>query len=90
MNQPSDKTRDLWIGIGISIGIYLLGLLILFVYGSMFFPYLLIAVIAHLVLPIVSFAKGKTRFGQGVLIGVGLNVLLFSACFGLIFMNLGG
>lgn len=82
--------KDLWLGIGITLGIYVLGLLVLFVFSEAFFAYLCIAVMALLILPIVSFTKGKKRLGQGALIGLGLNILLFTACFGIIISGLGG
>lgn len=90
-NQGNNgKLKDLWLGIGIAMGIYLLGLLILLVFSQAFLAYLCIAVVALLLLPIVSFAKGRKRMGQGALIGLGLNVLLFTACFGIIISGLGG
>lgn len=90
-NQGNNgNLKDLWLGIGISIGIYLFGLLILLVLSEAFFVYLCIAAVGLLLLPIVSFTKGKKRLGQGALIGLGLNVLLFTACFGIIISGLGG
>ncbi|PFO05835.1 hypothetical protein COJ85_09150 [Bacillus sp. AFS076308] len=89
-NKPKGALKELWVGIGITVGIYLLGLLILLVFSGLFFPYLLLAAIALIVIPIVCFAKGKTRMGQGALIGLALNILLFSACFGIMITNLGG
>ncbi|MFK9095000.1 hypothetical protein [Bacillus salipaludis] len=89
-NKGDGSLKDLWIGIGISLGIYLLGVLILFVFSSIFFAYLCIAVIGLIVIPVVSFTKGKKRVGQGALIGIGLNILLFTACFGIIISGLGG
>ncbi|WP_066068820.1 hypothetical protein [Neobacillus soli] len=95
MNQnPGKKTdgslKDLWIGIGITLGIYLLGLLIIFVYPSIFFAYMCVAIIGLVVFPVISFSKGKSRLGQGALIGLGLNILLFTACFGILISGLGG
>ncbi|MEH7107024.1 hypothetical protein [Bacillus sp. JJ1764] len=85
-----ESLKDLWLGIGISLGIYLLGVLTLFIGGAFFFPYLCIAAMALIIIPIVSFVKGRTRLGQGALIGLGLNILLFTACFGIIISGFGG
>lgn len=93
MDQDQGKNgnlKDLWLGIGIAMGIYVLGLLILLVLSEAFFVYLCIAAVALLLLPIISFSNGKKRLGQGALIGLGLNVLLFTACFGIIITSLGG
>lgn len=93
MDQDQRKNgnlKDLWLGIGITMGIYVLGLLILLVLSEAFFVYLCIAAVALLLLPIISFSNGKKRLGQGALIGLGLNVLLFTACFGIIITSLGG
>ncbi|WP_251549198.1 hypothetical protein [Neobacillus muris] len=89
MNQ-NGSLKDLWIGIGITIGIYLAGLVILLAAAYLFFIYLIVAVLALLIIPAVSFAKGKKRLAQGALIGLGLNILLFTACFGIIISGLGG
>jgi len=88
-NKSKGTLKDLWIGIGITVGIYLLGILILLVFSGLLFPYLLLAGIALIVIPIVCFTKGKTRMGQGALIGLALNILLFSACFGIMINGLG-
>lgn len=88
-NKDDGSLKDLWLGIGITIGIYLLGLLILFMFSPLFFAYLCLAVIGLIIIPIVSFTKGKKRLGQGALIGLGLNILLFTACFGILLSNLG-
>ncbi|MBS4211797.1 MULTISPECIES: hypothetical protein [Neobacillus] len=82
--------KDLWLGIGITIGIYLMGLLILFVFSPMFFAYLCIAAVALILIPIICFSKGRKRMGQGALIGLGINILLFTACFGILISGLGG
>lgn len=76
--------KDLWLGIGISIGIYLVGLLMLFVNSFFLVPYLPIAALALIVIPLIAFLRGRKRLSQGALIGLGLNILLFSACFGII------
>ncbi|MFF2449704.1 hypothetical protein ACFVSW_21915 [Neobacillus sp. NPDC058068] len=90
-NKGKDGSlKDLWLGIGISLGIYLLGILILFMFASIFFAYLCIAIIGLILIPIISFAKKRNRLGQGALIGLGLNILLFTACFGILITNLGG
>ncbi|MDR6997854.1 hypothetical protein [Neobacillus niacini] len=81
---------DLWKGIGISVGIYLLGLLIMFIIPMVTLFYIVAAPIALIVLTVISFSKGKKQLGQGLLIGIGLNILLFAACFGIIISNLGG
>ncbi|MEH7118249.1 hypothetical protein V7128_12610 [Neobacillus vireti] len=88
-NKPKGTLKDLWVGIGIPVGIYLLGVLILLVFSDLFVPYLLLAGITLIVIPIVCFTKGKTRMGQGALIGLALNILLFSACFGIMINGLG-
>jgi putative flippase GtrA len=88
--QKDGSLKDLWLGIGLSLGIYLLGLFILLVVSPIFMAYVCIAVVAIIVIPIVSFVKGRKRLGQGALIGLGLNILLFTACFGIILYNLGG
>lgn len=89
-NQNDGSLKDLWVGIGISLGIYLIGIILLLLNASIIIVYMMIAVIALIVLPIYCFAKGKKRMGQGALIGIGLNILLFSACFGIIISGLGG
>ncbi|MGG3466719.1 hypothetical protein ABES02_04095 [Neobacillus pocheonensis] len=89
-NKKDGSLKDLWIGIGISLGIYLMGVILLLLNSSIIIVYMLIAAIALIVLPIYCFAKGKKRMGQGALIGIGLNILLFSACFGIIISGLGG
>ncbi|TDK64779.1 hypothetical protein E2K98_00605 [Bacillus salipaludis] len=81
--------KDLWRGIGISVGIYLLGLLIMFAVPMITIFYIFAAPIALIILTVVSFSKGKKQLGQGLLIGIGLNILLFAACFGIIIFNLG-
>ena len=89
-NQNDGSLKQLWLGIGIALGIYVIGLLLLIASSSLILPYMLIAGIALIVIPIVSFSKGKKRLGQGALIGLGLNILLFSACAGILITNLGG
>lgn len=89
-NSKDGSLKDLWIGICITIGIYLLGLLILLIFSPMFFAYLCIAAIALIVIPIICFTKGRKRMGQGALIGLGVNILLFTACFGILISGLGG
>lgn len=88
--KPDGSLKDFWLGIGITLGIYFLGLIIMFVFSAILLPYLCIAVIALIVIPIIGFSKGRKRLGQGALIGLGLNILLFSACFGIIITGLGG
>ncbi|MEH7335540.1 hypothetical protein V7161_23235 [Neobacillus drentensis] len=87
-NQKGGSLKDLWIGIGITLGIYLIGLLVLLIGSPFFLGYVGLAAIALLVIPIVCFTKGKKRMGQGALIGIGLNILLFSACFGILISNI--
>lgn len=89
-NSKDGSLKDLWIGIGITIGIYLLGLLILFVFSDLFFAYLCVAVVALIMIPVLSFGSGRKRLGQGALIGLGINILLFTACFGIVISDLGG
>lgn len=48
-----------------------------------------LAGVAHIVIIVVSFTKGKKRLGQGLLIGLGLVLLLVAACFGLVFSSFG-
>lgn len=88
-NQKDGSLKDLWIGMGITLGIYLFGFVILLLFPPLFFGYLILAAIALIVIPIVFFTKGKKRLGQGALIGLGLNILLFTACFGMIMYSLG-
>lgn len=87
MNEnQKDSLKDVWIGIGISIGIYFASLVLLAVYLG---PYAIIAGVAvHIILTIINFKKGNKRLVQGLLIGLGLIILLTAACFGLIFSNL--
>lgn len=89
-NKKEGSLKDLWLGIGISLGIYLLGLLILVMFTSIFFAYLCIAIIGLVLFPIICFTTKRNMLGQGGLIGLGLNILLFTACFGIIITNLGG
>jgi hypothetical protein len=89
-NKKDGSLKDFWNGIGISLGIYLLGLFILLMFASIFFAYLCIAIIGLVLIPIISFATKRNRLGQGALIGLGLNILLFTACFGIIITNFGG
>jgi hypothetical protein len=78
------------LGIGIALGIYLIGLILLIASSALILPYMLLAGFALIVIPIVAFSMGKKRLGQGALIGIGLNILLFSACAGILISNLGG
>ncbi|ETI68800.1 hypothetical protein [Neobacillus vireti] len=89
-NKKDGSLKDFWLGLGISLGIYLLGILILFMNASIFFGYLCIAIIGLILFPIISFATKRNRLGQGALIGLGLNVLLFTACFGILITNFFG
>ncbi|MBM7655183.1 hypothetical protein [Neobacillus cucumis] len=89
-NQNDGSLKQLWLGIGIALGIYLLGIILLVASSSLILPYMLLAGIALIVIPIVAFSIGKKRLGQGALIGLGLNILLFSACAGILISNLGG
>ncbi|WP_217269730.1 hypothetical protein [Neobacillus endophyticus] len=89
-NGNAKPLKDLWIGMGITLSIYLLGLILLFVNAIMVLPYIVVAIVALIIIPIVCFAKGKKRMGQGALIGLGLNILLFTACSGIILSNNGG
>ncbi|WHY88139.1 hypothetical protein QNH39_09960 [Neobacillus novalis] len=89
-NKKHGSLKDLWLGIGISLGFYLLGIFILFMFASIFFAYLCIAIIGLVLFPIISFATKRNRLGQGALIGLGLNILLFTACFGILITNFGG
>lgn len=87
-NSSDGSLRDLWLGIVLSIGAYLLGSSALsFVLG----PFaLLVTFIAHIVAIIICFKKGMKRMAQGLLIGLGIFILLIGACFGLLFVMLGG
>ncbi|MDQ0198651.1 hypothetical protein [Neobacillus ginsengisoli] len=88
--EKSGSLKDLWLGIGIAVGIYLLGLLIMFTMPPFILVYILLSPIALIVITIISFKKGKKQLGQGLLIGIGIDILLFAACFGIFFSNLGG
>ncbi|MDR4946432.1 hypothetical protein [Neobacillus cucumis] len=88
--QNDGSLKQLWLGIGIALGIYLLGIILLVASSSLILPYMLLAGVALIVFPIVAFSMGKKRLGQGALIGLGLNILLFSACAGILISNLGG
>jgi hypothetical protein len=81
--------KELWQGIGIAAGIYLLGLLMMFAAPNMLIIYILIAPIVLIVATVISFSKGKKRMGQGLLIGIALDILLFAACFGIMINSLG-
>jgi hypothetical protein len=89
-NPNEGSLKQLWLGIGIALGIYLIGLILLIASSTLILPYMLLAGIALIVIPIVAFSMGKKRLGQGALIGIGLNILLFSACAGILISNLGG
>jgi hypothetical protein len=89
-NEKNGSLKDLWRGIGIAIGIYLLGLLIMFTMPPFILVYILLSPIALIVITIISFTKGKKQLGQGLLIGIGIDILLFAACFGIFFSHLGG
>jgi hypothetical protein len=81
--------KGLWQGIGIAVGIYLLGLLMMFAVPNMLLIYILIAPIILIIATVISFSKGKKSMGQGLLIGIGLDILLFAACFGIMINSLG-
>lgn len=87
--KQSGSLKELWQGIGISVGIYLLGLLMMVTAANMLIIYLGVAPIVLIVVTVISFSKGKKRLGQGLLIGMGLDILLFAACFGYFMTNLG-
>lgn len=83
--NKKDSLKDVWIGIGISVGIYLASMVSLVLYLG---PYAILAgVVVQIILIIISFKKGNKRLGQGFLIGLGFTILLTAACFGLIFPN---
>lgn len=88
--KQNGPMKELWQGIGIAVGIYLLGLLMMFTAANMLIIYLGVAPIVLIVLTVISFSKGKKQLGQGLLIGMGLDILLFAACFGIFMTNLGG
>jgi hypothetical protein len=88
--KQNGPMKELWQGIGIAVGIYLLGLLMMFTTANMLIIYLGVAPIVLIVLTVISFSKGKKQLGQGLLIGMGLDILLFAACFGIFMTNLGG
>ena len=89
--DPNDggSLKELWQGIGIAVGIYILGLLMMFAAPNMLIIYILIAPIILIIATVISFKNGKKRMGQGFLIGMGLNILLFAACFGIMINSLG-
>jgi hypothetical protein len=90
MDPKQDSSlKEVWKGIGIAVGIYLLGLLSMLVFPSILIIYLLVAPIVLIIFTIVSFSEKKTRLGQGLLIGIGLDILLFAACFGIFMGQLG-
>jgi hypothetical protein len=88
--NQSGSLKELWKGIGIAVGIYLAGLLLMITVPNMLLVYLFAAPIVLIVITVISFSKGKKRLGQGLLIGMGLDILLFAACFGFILTGLGG
>ncbi|WP_075981623.1 hypothetical protein [Bacillus massilinigeriensis] len=91
MNQNQDKNgsmSDLWIGIFISIGIYLGALMLIFSMLGLFS--FIVALIVYLVVIVWAFNKGKKRMGQGLLIGFAVVILLNAACFGLLITSLSG
>lgn len=87
-NQGNDGSlKDLWLGIGISIGIYTLTFFILI--GIMGIFSIFIGIIAIIFLIVISFLKGKKRMGHGLLIGFAIVFLLTAACFGILIVSLG-
>ena len=87
-NQSNDGSlKDLWLGIGISIGIYALTFFLLI--GLMGIFSIFLGIIAIIVLIVISFLKGKKRLGQGLLIGFAIVFLLTAACFGILIVTLG-
>lgn len=87
-NSSDGSLRDLWLGIAISLGAYLVGSSVL---GIVLGPLaLLVTIIAHIAAIIICFKKGMKRMAQGLLIGLGIFILLIGACFGLLFVMLGG
>lgn len=87
-NENKESLKGLWLGIFLSVGIYFIGLILLF---TLLGPLsLIVTPIAHIIVMIVAFVKGRKRLGQGLLIGFGVSVLLTAACFGIVINSLGG
>lgn len=89
-NRKDGSLKDLWLGIALTFAIYLIGVLLLPNVIQNFFISLVSAVVIHIVIIVFSFVKGRKRFGQGLLIGLGIALLLVAACFGIVFTSLGG
>ena len=89
-NKQDGSLRDLWLGIALTFGIYLVGIFLLPVIMNNLFTGLIIAGVGHIAAIVLSFIKGKRRLGQGLLIGLGIALLLVAACFGIVFTSLGG
>jgi hypothetical protein len=81
-NTSDGSLKDLWLGIAITFGIYVIAVFVLMMFMGLIA--LILAFIAHITIIIICFQKGKKRMGQGLLIGLGLVILLIAACFGLL------
>lgn len=88
--KKDGSLKDLWLGIALTFAIYLIGALLLPSIIQNFFISLVSAAVVHILIIVLSFVKGRKRFGQGLLIGLGIVLLLMAACFGIIFTSLGG
>ena len=89
-NNKDGSLKDLWLGIALTLAIYLIGALLLPSIIQNLFISIVTALVVHIVLIVLSFVKGRKRFGQGLLIGLGITLLLVAACFGIIFTSLSG
>ncbi|MFB6467054.1 hypothetical protein ACE38V_09530 [Cytobacillus sp. Hz8] len=85
-NGDKGNIGELWLGIIISVAIYLVAFGLLF--SAISFFGIVLALIAYIVSITLAFVKGKTRLGQGMLIGAGVVFLINAACFGYIFTSL--
>jgi hypothetical protein len=88
-NKPDGSLKDLWLGIALTFGIYLIGATLLPTIFGNFLIGLIVAVIVHIGVIVLSFVKGRKRLGQGLLIGLGIALLLVAACFGILFTSFG-
>ena len=84
--KPSDERGSLLGGIGIAWAVMVGGSIVIAQISVMLWP---VPPVALLIWAVVAMAQGKTRTGQGMLLGlvsvVAVVLLLVAACFGLLY-----
>jgi hypothetical protein len=79
--EEKKEMLGIWSGIGIGFLIQLV---------CAFTGFFFLGPLATIGLTIYAFVTGKKRFGQGLLIILGISILLIAACFGLVIVLLRG